>query len=261
MTAIATSNSSGCLTNKFCSAIHVCSQLLGGKTSANITTLEKSSGPGEREKIATAMRAYLENEREILSIISDLHRRFPPNRYYIISLGRSLTVIATGLQTLAMDYANSLPFSVSHRPGNTESLNSLYWTHFEKFVPDEQTLAGRQVVLIDYVPTGQSLIFAEQKLSEYLNARNSHSRVQILGFTIKGNKKVRANLSSDSLYYTSRRLNSAVLEFKVLAEYPKFKVDNPVELQRNIFYDEFQEYLKKRMNRGLLQSFKDFFKI
>ncbi|MBI1395207.1 MAG: hypothetical protein GC151_04435 [Betaproteobacteria bacterium] len=140
-----------------------------------------------------AQRAPLSGEEyeQVKAIALQIMRRYPPGRYHYLGLGKSPTPVMAFLQEFAsrasLDLdASSMPLSkFGHRTGSMTGAErrvvdgpeldaeqrERLWEHFDAFVPSPGSLEGKDIVLIDLVQTGKSLVATQRHLEEYLNER------------------------------------------------------------------------------------------
>ncbi len=104
----------------------------------------------------------------IRDVSLEILRRFPPDQYYLVGLGRSPAPVMAFLEEYGIKEQTTVPIShlkdyakVSFPEGDAKLR-----THFRKFLPTEAELHGRKVLLIDYVHTGDSLAKAAELIQE-----------------------------------------------------------------------------------------------
>jgi hypothetical protein len=98
-----------------------------------------------------------------------IRRIYPPDQYIYVGVGRSPTALMAYLQLKDPSSVLQLPASGLASAPPVESLSqgakALIERHFSRFLPREDQLGSRQIVLIDFVGTGRSL----KIIQEYVN--------------------------------------------------------------------------------------------
>lgn len=119
--------------------------------------------------------------QEIGSIASQLNQRFPPDRYHLIIIGRSLTLLAAYLDATGSRPFTSLPLSDVKDSARIDDAtrDSYYFPHFASHIPSD--IGGRQVVMIDYEASGVSLTMAQILLTRYFGSLGREGVVHSVG--------------------------------------------------------------------------------
>lgn len=117
-------------------------------------------------------------------ITENLLKRYPPEQFHFLAIGRSPTLIMAYASTVQDFYMSQLPlsdftefsetrqslagFKVSPMP--PKNLKLLH-EHFDLFIPSQKELAGRKLLVLDYAITGVSLMSAYEYINDYLKER------------------------------------------------------------------------------------------
>lgn len=107
--------------------------------------------------------------KELEAFGSYMERFFPKNKFVIVSLGRSPTLITAYLHSGNACEVHTLPMSNApkHLEANSPLLGEPLREHFRRFLPDPESLKGRRIILIDFHNTGDSLRAAHTLLQSY----------------------------------------------------------------------------------------------
>lgn len=130
---------------------------------------------------------------------------FPESEFYRIYLGRSLAPLQALHREMGAKDATSLPFSgmddwnpyywvrTDWQNNHDESLwkddlkklwKKIYAPQFKEFIPSDEIIDGRQIVLIDFASSGRSLSNTKSLLEHYLRkAKRGKIQVWTLGLT------------------------------------------------------------------------------
>ena len=126
---------------------------------------------------------------QVQELARDIMRTYPPDRYHYLGLGKSPTAVMAFLQeygSRANISATNMPLSkfghsvssmsraeskvAEGAPLNAEQRQRL-WDHFDRFVPTVSDLEGKDILLIDLVQSGKSLVATQRHLEQYLSER------------------------------------------------------------------------------------------
>lgn len=204
---------------------------------------------------------------EIHRVTQTIVKQFPPDKYYYLGIGRSPAPILAVLQSAIPGSASQLPltgFNYSEK-GHPESpsMNSRQTaaleSHFERFLPTPEQLKGRKILLIDYSRTGQTLVSAEEYITEFGFMSDRDYDIDILSLNDTDRiPELQARAARDGVTIHSVPLDSAP-EFRanlhgeiyrLIAEYGEFDLakKNPgAALKRNPEYDAFKASVAKKL--------------
>jgi hypothetical protein len=114
----------------------------------------------------------------------DIVRRFPPDRYYYVGVGRSPMANVTLLQTLNPKIAMHFPASGLHGAEVIKEEHvEEYMRHFASLLPDEKTLGNRTLLLMDHSYTGSSIVRVREMTERYLTSIGSDRKVEAVVFS------------------------------------------------------------------------------
>lgn len=120
---------------------------------------------------------------ELRAVVEKIEGMFQRDRYVVVGLGRSPTPIVAFLQLGDSGSAVNLPMSDAVGFQSALLKSQGRWTreklfdHFDRFVPSDAELRGKDVVLIDFCMTGRSLVFASSILKKYFADRRRQTKV------------------------------------------------------------------------------------
>ncbi|ALP53296.1 hypothetical protein Tel_09080 [Candidatus Tenderia electrophaga] len=125
---------------------------------------------------------------QIRDFSAQLMKLYPPDRYYYIGLGKSPTPIIAFMQATGVPASNMPLSKFSHRTkgrrdggqlGLSEPLTGTQLAelerHFDNFIPSKEVLRGRDLLLIDFVQSGRSLIASADHLQDYITKKYSRT--------------------------------------------------------------------------------------
>lgn len=110
--------------------------------------------------------------KEARDITLEIHKRYPSDKYFHLYLGRSGTLLSRIDQNLSPKIAANLPFSGAYMPDEwngkrkldepdfrplSKSQTDKLFEHFINYLPSFEELAGRKIVLIDYISSGEGM--------------------------------------------------------------------------------------------------------
>lgn len=201
------------------------------------------------------------DELRVLSV--DILKRFPPDQYYYLGLGRSPTLVMAFLSeatqgttaNLPLSEVKKVPLQMDRLGIPLEKIKPKLFEHFSRFVPAPESLDGRKILLIDFVDSGDSLALTYEWLREYLARACANCGIEVLGLSETGKgygyKLFRLPATFIELESKYPRLSQKVFnqEYDVFSEYPQFKpiLDRSESFERRVEYDELRRGLKERM--------------
>jgi hypothetical protein len=190
--------------------------------------------------------------RELTKIILE---RYPPDEYVYVGMGRSPTPITAMLKTLFGDDAainvplsNMATFSPNPKQkgvfmGDDGELHSVgpptrtqervynLRHHLDQFIPPDEKLGGRKILLIDYANSGDSLVNGDREIREYLRERNPAHPTELKSFGFAESDGVRSILKRKSIAGyeppTSLKHLFSVRAFAATSEYPQLSIYDP----------------------------------
>jgi hypothetical protein len=201
---------------------------------------------------------------EVSSVNHYLEKICPPQDCAVIGLGRSPTPFMAALQAQHADYAWNMPLSnfrydvAGLKPLKPEIEQKLF-QHFERFLPPTHELKGRNLLVIDYSMSGDSIASAKKYLDKYFAARSSTSNegeppaeVQALAFVKddpRNNKYWDESLNQFILLNPQGELAHLIVKqkFDTYAQYGSFDVqrqDSP-QVNKTGYYPIIIEEFKK----------------
>lgn len=123
----------------------------------------------------------LEDYADVKQVAQELIRRYPPDQYVYVGMGRSPTSVIAMLKAVLGDGAAvNVPMSgmAGFEPSSprytTEAVTNLRRS-FDRFIPSQTSLGGKKLVVIDFSAFGQSIPNGQRELVDYLRARNPAS--------------------------------------------------------------------------------------
>ncbi len=127
---------------------------------------------------------------EIENLAKKIIQQYPPDNYHYLGLGKSPTPVMAYLQAYGAIQpaieATNMPLSkFGHRTGSNTAAEKVVvtgdpldaeqrgrlWDHFDAFIPGPGNLQGKNILLIDLVQSGRSLVATQRHLQEYLQAQ------------------------------------------------------------------------------------------
>ncbi len=121
--------------------------------------------------------------QDIRNSTLDLLRRFSPNEYFFVGVGRSPVSNIAFLQALNPGIAMHFPASGLHALEKVpEAHVAEYARHFAAFLPDEKALGGRKILLVDHGASGSSIARVREMLDRYLTSIGSIRKVEGAAF-------------------------------------------------------------------------------
>jgi hypothetical protein len=121
---------------------------------------------------ATAQSSFQQEVNDLEVAAKAIMTRFPQDKYFVIGIGRSPTLLMAYYSLVAPDYTAQVPlthfkYSTAFAGPLTESEERVLFQHFDQFIPDAKLINGKQILLLDFVENGHSLIAAAKYLNKY----------------------------------------------------------------------------------------------
>jgi hypothetical protein len=122
---------------------------------------------------------------EIHEISEAILGNYPPSKFMIVGIGRSPTPFIAYFQAIHPGTAVNLPLSSfrfvpKYAHFNTKDEKTLK-SHFDRYLPSLSELNGRQVVVLDFTLSGESLLSARHYIQRYYKAVGSEKEVLAVG--------------------------------------------------------------------------------
>ena len=99
----------------------------------------------------------------------EIQKRFPPSQYYYVAVGRSPVLLVTYLKLKNPGSAGYLPATKAKWASNLDMVSEEDQTylreHLKRFLPSDDELGGRKILLIDHVQSGLGL----KRVQHYFN--------------------------------------------------------------------------------------------
>lgn len=182
---------------------------------------------------------------------------------FVIGVGRSPTPFIAFLQEYRPNSAVNLPLSQFRYPTGTELSHEderKLYQHLDRFIPSEQELEGKEIVLLDYAVSGESLLSFTRYFQKYLSNRNRHNTITPVAL-VKDTYRILPVMQKGQQHDISIRIikmgphevgrNLDVERYDSLSEYGSFNVrnDDSSRLKKNGAYMSLKQEI-----RGYIQS-------
>jgi len=123
--------------------------------------------------------------KSISCLSEQILAKYPSEDFAIIGVGRSPTPITTYLKTNSERATWNLPISqfrytIGGVPALGKKEEEKLFQHFDIYFPSPAELKGRDIVLIDFCVTGDSLVAAKYYLEKYLKRSGRSAQVKPL---------------------------------------------------------------------------------
>lgn len=202
---------------------------------------------------ALSLTGTAEIAQALAKTADEIFSRNPPEKYIILGIGGSPSPIIAHLQFKAANYAFNVPLSLpvihgtSRRiipPNSRRALDG----HFSRFLPDRDSVGDREIVMIDFSATGNTLHEAVNAVNLFLEEQNRITRSVPLYLVAMGTSIPFA--CTDEILHLDPVLSSVLRReaLKPLAEYPSFipGYTDSEGLQQNPLYRIYLESLQNR---------------
>lgn len=209
-------------------------------------------------------------------------KTFNPKSHYFLHIGSGPFPVTTYLKNKKGVLINNIPLSAfrddifndkfwivnstreKYNLPEQEYLNILK-SHFDRFVPKKTLTGNYKVVLIDTVQTGESLVNAHRRVSEYIHKTNPNVDVTALALLHPNAKgDLLFKIKEPVTYVRLQNLLGRLLHNRVLspyAEYNRFEpgITAPEEVVRNPKFLLFEKHVTSLMktHKVKLKPFKN----
>ena len=182
----------------------------------------------------------------------EIVKRFPPNKWFYVTLGRSPTAIAAFFDNLSEkegDLHVNLPAS-NLRAGVTEGFEAQWYAHLDRFLPAHVLEGKQKIVLIDRSTTGATLLKVKGIIESYLTNKGIKKTVEVVAFA-RAERAVPIEFIDVTQHPELLHMNSGT--YDNVAKYPWFYVgqSDPATLNALPAYDTFKGTLLERMRRDV----------
>jgi hypothetical protein len=202
---------------------------------------------------------------QIKSLARSIETRFPPSDYVYIGIGRSPTALIAYFQETRPQMAFNIPLSLTgsiNEGFNANELTALY-THLDRFMPSQAQIAGRKILLIDYVLSGRSLSLIPNFLSGYQQSRGFKNAIAVVGLVDSDTRQhqieeLEARISGSVRLQLLPLTSSLSRDFRnrrfgFYSEFGRYEVNHwDTQLYSNFIsspiYQLFRQVLRLRMN-------------
>lgn len=198
--------------------------------------------------------------QQIKDLGDEIMAIFPPDKFYYVSAGQSMTAFIAYFRARYVDSAANLPLSsmrnkYAHEDQlhNGQLLPKLY-EHFRRFLPTREVLGKRRILLMDYARSGNTMINARRYLSSFYGESPYQEDTVVfpLIITLRG-AKLAADAKFPTLYAPEplgRALDGQV--YKYWSEYGFFRIDEhkSEDLVSKPRFQYLVEEIRKRLARS-----------
>lgn len=179
---------------------------------------------------------------QIRNICGEIIRRFPPEEFVYVGVGRSPTPFMAFFHSLGLQNIYNLPLSSmrnhpkasklkvwSAQPDFNSALKPAVeqrlFTHLAHFLPEASSFEGKTILLLDYTQTGASLVSAREYIARYYASKGVAVPVSLIAL-------------ADSIH--------AEDQVPQMSNYPQIAIPNgPLKFSlRGQLYDAYSEYGK-----------------
>lgn len=195
---------------------------------------------------------YEDGKRISFEILKD----FPPSQFFYVGIGRSPLLFATIISLLYPQQTIFLPLSRfrTEEPLSPEDTMALEH-HLELFLPDENTLEGKNILLIDYVSKGKSLSNAKKIVAEHITPRVRVFTAAIITGQYANDVMKRTGFLPDHIYNIQNNSLHMMLTYSMFKKWSPYGGFRPPfqPLVPNPEYSSFRSTIKQLMeNDGML---------
>jgi hypothetical protein len=201
------------------------------------------------DKQQTYERGFLDQNQyqQIRDGALRLIKRFPPKRYFYVTIGRSPTPVAAFLDNLGPDGDVHVNVPASNlREGQVEGFEKAWFKHLDHFLPAHLLKGKQKIVLVDRSTTGATLTKVKQIFEQYLQHKGVEKSVRVVAFA-RRKVKIRSIDINDAPELVAMNAGT----YDKLAKYPYFYVGEtaPEKAAARPAYDKFKQQMAERMSR------------
>lgn len=201
------------------------------------------------------------NYKDIFELAESLLKKFPPDKYYFVGLGRTPSPINAYFQAKYGPIAQNIPLSLLRHFGMNKSTLKKLNNHFDNFL-NVKEIGNKQIILFDYIDSGESLQIASQYFSQYLEKKGLklHLSLGLMNNSenINSSQKLKFKYGenfSGTKYNLNENMSKLFYEetFKKFSEYSKYNPNlnissKTIKKARNKKYDFMIEFFKKKLS-------------
>ncbi len=108
---------------------------------------------------------------DIKEVAEEISVVFPPDKFHYLMVGRSPTPITAYLELKGLTNITTVPLSF-HAFGSISSDENLYFRHFGNYLPPEEKLRGKTILLVDFTEQGESFLRSRILFVNYFKDRD-----------------------------------------------------------------------------------------
>lgn len=175
-------------------------------------------------------------------LVFELVHRFPPDKYYYVSIGRTPTPIMRLMQELEIVDQTTVPLS-GIRDWETLALKekeSLLKKRLEQSLPSPSELNGKNIIVIDYLLEGTTLGVSSRYLSALLRERKINAKVIPLGLILSKAFEAKAHGQGFQTLVIPPSIATA-LQLKEFSPWAKFPYSPLNESKPPVATSEYEE--------------------
>lgn len=209
---------------------------------------------------------------ELKSLSERIVKIFPPEKFFLLGVGRSPTPIRAYLDVLYPGYSSTLPLSNfrDYRPNArkigifpakrlTQEEELRLFAHFDKHIPSVSDLAGRKLVTFDYSNMGESVLSTNEYIAKYLKTRGRSPHITSTVTTDWQRDEIlnllrAAGFEGGVIFELKDKSELGLaldeMKFKLDSEYSRFDfVSGQKYFTRRKSYNSFVRYMKSAITR------------
>lgn len=144
------------------------------------------TGPSEQQVSYMKETLVHYNYGEIKSTSLNILRKYPPDQYYYVGIGRSPVPIVAFFEELGIKGVSTIPISAMRKLDKESApakaaLQSRIKAHLNQWFPSKKELAGRKVLLLDYASSADGIIAVTREISDFASAQRPQVEVRAVG--------------------------------------------------------------------------------
>jgi hypothetical protein len=137
--------------------------------------------------------AYVSEWEQLRDIALTIIRQYPPDRFHYVGIGQSPTPIIAILQNLSLG-ATNVPLSdiethmrrILDKRAPDKAMKAMLYEHFGRFLPADEKLGGRQILVMDVsgIGGGEGISSAKWALATYAHETSRAFSVRSLALSM-----------------------------------------------------------------------------
>ncbi len=137
------------------------------------------------QKPANAYTFWPNEYRDIKEVITTILRKYPPENFFYVGIGRSPISIMAAVEALEVPHRkfplSKMTYMYSYAEKRTPEVLRQFHSYLSMNLPSVEQLQGRQILIVDQVGNGYALVNMMREFQDFYDTLGAKARVSCFG--------------------------------------------------------------------------------